>query len=190
MLHGKPNKLLAQMIETDEISVIESVFSNVAGCGFSRVLVVVAPDQPEIGTMVQSARFSQVINPQAASGMGSSISVGMKQILQEETETLSGVAIYLGDMPSISKETSRSLLEEFKCSGCGQIVRPAFSTNTQTTPGHPVIFPTKFFPALVNLFGEAGAKHLIAANQEKLIEVSVTDAGVIRDIDHPADLSP
>ena len=46
---GAENKLLADI---GGRTIIESVFSNVAECGFDLVIVVIAPDQPELGTLV------------------------------------------------------------------------------------------------------------------------------------------
>ncbi len=182
---GTNNKLLADINGT---RLIESVFSNLMGCGLDRVLVVVAPDQPEIETLVQAAGFSSVVNPNAEAGMGSSIACGMQWILQNRAETLSGVAIYLGDMPSIGSDTSRRLLEEFKRGDCHQIVRPTYSADQKTTPGHPVFFPSDFFPMLASLTGDTGAKRLIEQNPPRLTEVNIMETGVIRDIDRPLDL--
>ena len=182
---GTENKLLADINGT---RVIESVFANLVDCGFECVLVVVPPNQSEIETLVQSAGFSSVVNPNAASGMGSSITCGMQWISEHRTKSYSGVAIYLGDMPSIGSDTSCRLLEEFKRGDCQQIVRPTYSANHKNTPGHPVLFPSDFFPVLENLTGDNGAKRLIEQNQHRLTEVNIADSGVIRDIDRASDL--
>ena len=183
---GPENKLLA---DVGGRSVIESVLSNVNECGFDVVVVVIASDQPEVETLVQSAGFISVVNPQAASGMGSSIACGMKHLLQQETESYCGVAIYLGDMPSISSDISRRLLEEFKAADGQKIVRPTYTANQKDVPGHPVIFPTDLFVELAQLAGDSGAKQLVVSNHQRLIEVGLPDPGVKKDIDYPSDIS-
>lgn len=183
---GSENKLLANV---DGKSVIESVCLNVAQCGFDVVVVVIAPGQPTIETFVHAAGFRAVVNRHPELGMGTSIAYGIRQLMQQEPDNLSGVGIFLGDMPSVSAAVVGQLLDCFKSSGCQNIVRPINVVDQKKKPGHPVIFPTDFFTELERLEGDAGAKQLIAANHNRLTEVTVIDRGATTDIDYPSDLS-
>lgn len=180
------NKLLADI---DGRSVIESVFTNVAQCGFDEVFVVIAPAQSKLATLVETAGFTAVDNPHPELGMGSSIACGIRRILDQKPENFSGVAVFLGDMPSIGSDISHQLTEEFDRANGKNIVRPISSSNQESTPGHPVLFPAEFLPMLASLTGDSGAKGLIDANLHRLIKVNVPDASVTRDIDYPSDLS-
>ena len=182
---GPKNKLLA---DTGGRSVIESSLANVAQCDFDTVVVVIAPDQPEIDALIQSTGFVSVVNPHPESGMGVSIACGMEYLLQKELHGLSGVAIFLGDMPSVTHDVVSQLVESFKSSGCHNIVRPINEVKQKIVPGHPVIFPSDLSTEVTQFDGDVGAKQLIAKNQARLTEVKVTDIGATQDIDYPWDL--
>jgi len=183
---GSENKLIAHISGR---TIIESVFSNVAECGFDLVVVVFAPDQPEIGTLVKTAGFIAVVNPHSELGMGTSIACGMKELSRQTTKSFAGVAIFLGDMPMIDSDMVCQLLGTFKRSSGQNVVRPVNILEEGKTPGHPVIFPSDLFTALTCLTGDAGAKQLISQHRERLIEVVVTDRGATRDIDSAQALS-
>ena len=183
---GAENKLLA---DVGGRSVIESVLAKVAECGFDRVLVVIAPDQLAIETLVQTSGFTTAVNWTPELGMGTSIAWGMKELSRKATTSFAGVAVFLGDMPSVSSDVVGELLVRFKHSNCQNIVRPINILNEEKVPGHPVVFPTDLFEELEGLTGDAGAKELIAANHNRLTEVTVIDPGATADIDYPADLS-
>ncbi len=57
-----------------------------------------------------------------------------------------------------------------------------------TTILHPVGFASSYFDVLAELTGDKGAKPVMNANADKVIEVSVDDPGVLKDIDTPGDL--
>ena len=52
--------------------------------------------------------------------------------------------------------------------------------------GHPVRFDASLVPALAQLSGERGARHLLLRYPP--LRIPLDDAGVIRDMDTPADL--
>jgi molybdenum cofactor cytidylyltransferase len=60
----------------------------------------------------------------------------------------------------------------------------------RTRRGHPVGIAGGFYEALLALQGDEGARQLLAAAGDRLVKVPVGDAGVVRDIDTPADLAP
>jgi len=177
---GSENKLLADI---GKRTIIESVFSNVAQCGFDLVVVVIAPDQPEIAAFVETAGFTAVANPHAELGMGTSIACGIKEVQKRSSQKPLGVAIFLGDMPAVDSDMVGQLLGTFKRSSGQNIVRPVNILDEGKALGHPVIFPSDLFTDLECLTGDAGAKQLISQHRQRLIEVVVTDRGATEDID-------
>jgi molybdenum cofactor cytidylyltransferase len=119
------------------------------------------------------------MNKDAASGMGTSIVAGVKNLRAEE-----GVMIALGDMPFLKPDTIDVLLQAFNNSDRDRIIAPRFSGQR----GHPVIFPAFCFTALAALEGDDGARGVISANEISLCQIDVDDPGVLRDVDTPADL--
>ncbi len=49
--------------------------------------------------------------------------------------------------------------------------------------GNPVLWPARCFDALRALSGDVGGKHILARAPGAVLEVSVDDPGVLRDVD-------
>jgi molybdenum cofactor cytidylyltransferase len=54
--------------------------------------------------------------------------------------------------------------------------------------GHPVGFSRRYCASLAALTGDAGARALIEGHRDGLTLIDVDDAGVLRDVDTPADV--
>ena len=77
-----------------------------------------------------------------------------------------------------------AILGELICPYCGVGCRLRF----EGRPGHPVAFAAELLPALRALDGDRGARALLDAQRERVVEVPVADAGIHADIDTVADL--
>jgi molybdenum cofactor cytidylyltransferase len=56
-------------------------------------------------------------------------------------------------------------------------------------PGHPVAFGRAHWIALAALDGDFGARSVIEANRNHLIQITTSHEGIWRDVDHPSDLA-
>lgn len=117
----------------------------------------------------------------SALGMGHSLASGIRDI--SEHSHADAVAVFLGDMPWISVE---SLTLLFTAAKHDRIVQPVFDSQ----PGHPVLFGRRFWTELLYLTGDIGAKSVIQAHPEALYQISLSDPGIIMDVDIPAALAP
>lgn len=118
----------------------------------------------------------------AGKGMGAGLASAAASGLLDARD---GLLIALGDMPFIRRETLELLLAAFAArAGGGVILRPGF----RGKEGHPVLFDGCHLAALRRLSGETGARPVLRANAERLVVLPVADAGVVRDIDLPAEL--
>ncbi len=54
--------------------------------------------------------------------------------------------------------------------------------------GHPVGFAAEFSAALQQVQGDEGARAIVKAHLSSVVQLDCEDAGILRDIDHPADL--
>ena len=88
----------------------------------------------------------------------------------------------LADMPGILPATIARVARELEAGA--DIVAPRF----QGQRGHPVGLAGHYRDALLALQGDAGARAIVAANQEKIHFVDIDDPGVVKDIDTPGDL--
>ena len=94
-----------------------------------------------------------------------------------------GFVIGLADMPYIRPETIRAVANEV--AGGASIVIPTY----QNQRGHPVGFAAKFRNALENLQGDEGARSIIKRYPNEIHFLPTNDAGILEDIDTPADLT-
>jgi len=51
--------------------------------------------------------------------------------------------------------------------------------------GNPVLWSRRFFPDLMAIEGDVGARHLISRYGEAVVEVAVTGKGALVDVDTP-----
>ncbi|MEQ8800716.1 MAG: NTP transferase domain-containing protein, partial [Haliea sp.] len=56
-------------------------------------------------------------------------------------------------------------------------------------PGHPVGFGRAFFSALARLQGDRGARDLVRRAGSGRLCLPLSDPGILRDVDYPADLA-
>lgn len=153
---------------------------SVAQSQLSEVSVVLRPadDATQLGI---PHNVQLIRSKSSALGLGHSLASGISDIA--ERSDADAVAIFLGDMPWISAETLALL---FSAADCDQIVQPIFKGQ----PGHPVIFGRRFWPELLHLTGDIGAKLVVNGHPEALVQITVSDPGVLLDVDTPAALTP
>ena len=137
-------------------------------------------DDPALLGLPQDVALVRV--HQAHLGLGASLAEAIGALGRAPSlDGIDAVAILLGDMPYLEPETLLTL-QRLACRDT--IVRPCF----EGQQGHPVIFGRAMWPALERLNGSDGAKGVIKQYASRLRECPVADAGILRDIDAPADL--
>jgi molybdenum cofactor cytidylyltransferase len=166
-------KLLATL--PDGRRVVEAAAQMLAPA-VARVIAVTAADD-ELARVLRSCGCEVVVNHRAADGMGTSIAKGV-----EAAPTASGWLIALGDMPYIQRPTIVKVVQSSR--GPGDIVIPTF----QGHHGHPVLFGRAYLHELAGLAGDRGARRIVDRHPASVHLVSVADAGILADIDTPADL--
>lgn len=93
-----------------------------------------------------------------------------------------GYVITLADMPFISVNTFRAVATEVMAGA--DIVQPTYHEQR----GHPVGFSMKYQDDLLRLKGDEGARSIIQQHKAQLRLLPCDDAGILADIDTPADL--
>lgn len=114
----------------------------------------------------------------ASGGMGATLAQGIAALPEWDA-----VVVMLADMPWVKPST---LLELARTVSHQTIAVPVFDGQR----GNPVAFGRAYFDELAGLQGDQGARLLVVANVSAVLEVVVDDAGILRDVDHPADLKP
>jgi molybdenum cofactor cytidylyltransferase len=112
---------------------------------------------------------------EADQGMGHSLAAGIRALAGQDADA---IAVLLGDMPWISANSLQQLCEQ---AAPERIVYPLYDGKR----GHPVLFGRAFWPQLLNLSGDHGARELLHANAAACQAVVLADSGVLRDVDRP-----
>ena len=93
-----------------------------------------------------------------------------------------GVLMTLVDIPLVRASTIQKVIDEWTGSRA-PIVRPAVGERH----GHPVLFDQSVFDALRHAPITEGAKAVVHANADRIVNVQVEDEGCLLDVDTPAD---
>lgn len=123
-------------------------------------------------------RFSH--NPEWEAGQLRSLQCGLAAAARPD---LDAVLVALVDIPLVGSDTVKQLVSAWQRTRA-PIVRPVRGVEH----GHPVIFDRQLFEALAAADPEAGAKPIVRAHADRIVEVRVEDEGAFRDFDTPADL--
>ena len=99
---------------------------------------------------LQNYRAEIVFNPDYVSGMASSLRIGIQAVAGE----MDGALILLGDMPLVSSAQINQLITEFVPATERDIVVPCKDGRR----GNPVLWSTRYFPALKMLTGDTGGR--------------------------------
>jgi molybdenum cofactor cytidylyltransferase len=122
-----------------------------------------------------------VHNPDYAEGLGTSLKAGIAAVPAEAD----GAIVCLGDMPQVTSPLIDKLLAAFDPERGALVVVPSIGGRR----GNPVVWSRRFFHDLMQIQGDIGARHLIGAYTEAVIEVPVAGDAALIDVDTPESLS-
>lgn len=171
---------LKQLLPYGDSTFVQHAIRQVLEAQFDPVVVVVGAGAEAIQAAIAKERVHIVYNEHWKSGMGSSVSAGVRRI-QEEGFDSAAVAITLVDQPLVTTEHLRAMRREAHLSGTAVI-----AAQYNGTLGVPAVFARKMFGTLANLPPEAGARHLLRQPELQVKAFPLPEAAM--DIDTPDDL--
>jgi molybdenum cofactor cytidylyltransferase len=146
------------------------------------VVVVTGYERESVEAAVADLDVGFAFNPDFASGLASSLSVGLSGMPRD----VAGALVLLGDMPLIEPRLADALIEAFLAREGALAAIPL----TKGRRGNPVLVGQRLFEAAMRLTGDEGARRLIGAlSSDELVEVEAPDRGVTFDVDTPGDLA-
>jgi molybdenum cofactor cytidylyltransferase len=167
-LHGKP--IVRRVVEA---TLAAKARPAVVVIGYARESVEVA---------VADCDVSIAFNPKFASGLASSLSVGLTAMPRDVV----GALVLLGDMPWIEPRLIDALIDAFLAREDALAAVPL----RKGRRGNPVLLSRRLFERAMLLEGDEGARRLIGAlSVSELVEVDAPDLGVTFDVDTPDDLA-
>lgn len=167
-----------QLVEVNGASLVWRAVSKLAPLlPPERIGVVVGAQWEAVERELAEWRVNIVRNPHWRQGLASSLKAGINSLPPECAAAL----ITLCDQPLVSSQSLRQLLNLW-AEQPGRISAAQFAGAV----GAPAIFPRDFYPELLELEGDAGAKSVMARHPESLVALPIPEAEF--DLDTPADL--
>ena len=160
--------------------VLRRIVRAALGCGADRTVTVLPPDAEARRAALVGLDAGIVEAPDCADGMAASLRAGLAAVSKDAD----AVMVVLADMPEIGAEVMGKLIAAFDPGEGREICRAVAADGT---PGHPVLFGRRFFEALAALTGDHGAREVVRAAGEFVVDVPTTGAAAVTDLDTPED---
>jgi molybdenum cofactor cytidylyltransferase len=171
---GGPNKLLAEIGRRPLVRIaVEEALASRA----KPVIVVTGHQREEVENALSGLSVRVVHNPDFAQGLGGSLKAGIAAVPADRD----GAIVCLGDMPQVNAGLIDRLIAAFDPDRGALVVVPTFEGKR----GNPVLWSRRFFPDLMGIDGDVGARHLIGSYGEAVVEVPVYGKAALVDIDTP-----
>jgi molybdenum cofactor cytidylyltransferase len=172
---GAANKLLAVM--PDGRTMIAQTVDHVLASAAQPVFVVTGHQDGLIREALSNRPVRFIHAPDFHTGMAASLQAGVAALAGD----IGAVMICLGDMPLVTRETFDRILSAHDAGEGRDIIIPTFDGQR----GNPVLWGRRFFPELLNLSGDAGARQILHNHMEFVSECPVNTDSVLRDFDTP-----
>ena len=157
-------------------SLIAQVVSRFREAGADPLLVVTGADRQAVERALDDSGAHCLFNPNYRQGeMLSSIKVGLGRLLDGDAEA---TLVAPADLPSLTVETLRSLLDHRRRSGADLIV-PSY----QMRRGHPVLIGRPQWQDVLELKEGETLRNFLRRMADQIDYVVVDDPGVIQDLD-------
>jgi len=174
---GKANKLLARI---EGKALVRTAVEAAAASRADRVFAVTGHGAAKVEEALDGLEVTCIRNPDYAEGLATSLAAGIDSLAMQFDRAI----ILLGDMPLVTSAMIDRMIETADASPVGVII---VATN-KGRRGNPALFPKAFFDELRALRGDTGARHLIAAHKDQVVEVEFGQAASA-DIDTPEALA-
>jgi molybdenum cofactor cytidylyltransferase len=171
---GGPNKLLAQVTGKPLVRIAaEAALAS----GARPVVVVTGHQSQTIADALTDLPLQFAYNPEFADGLATSLRTGLAALPEE----VDGAVVMLADMPQVDASLIDRLISAYDAEKGALIAVPVIDGKR----GNPVLWSRRFFPELMALSGDVGARHLIGKYSEAVVEVPMSGSGALTDVDTP-----
>ncbi|MFN8701866.1 MAG: NTP transferase domain-containing protein [Rhodospirillales bacterium] len=168
------NKLF---VEIDGRSLIDHAVAAATGSQAAATIVVLGNEAARARAALARRVATLVENPDYASGLASSLRVGLGAVPAD----CDGVVVLLADMPGVTPAHVDRLIAAFSPLE-GRAICVAARNGKR---GNPVLWARRYLPEMAALDGDQGARSLIRRHEDAVCEVDMPDDGVLTDLDTP-----
>ncbi len=175
---GEVNKLL---VEIGGRAMVRRVADAVLASSVGPVVAVLGHERDRVRAAFSGSKVRCIYNPDFAGGISTSLKRGLAAL----PDDIDGVLVCLGDMPLLGTGEIDRLIDAFNPTEGRAIIVPT----RRGKRGNPVLWAKRFFPEMQEIAGDVGARHLIGAYPEVVVEIEMDGEGVVLDIDTPEALA-
>jgi molybdenum cofactor cytidylyltransferase len=172
------NKMLA---EIDGRPMVARTAQRLLASRARPIVAVLGNEAEAVDAALGRLPVERVMNPDYADGMATSLVKGIAALPAD----VDGVVVCLGDMPLIAGRDLDRLIAAFNPLEGRAIVVPT----RRGQRGNPVLWGREFFPEMLALSGDQGARRLIEEHADRVAEVEMDNDSVLIDIDTPEALA-
>ena len=162
---------------------IEWALTAALGSNLDHVVLVLGCEHERIrrslGSATADPKCEIVVNRNYRTGQSSSLRTGLLRVQHE----FPSVMFLLGDQPLVDAALINLLLERYLESQKANCI-----PTHRGKRGNPVIFGSAFYPQLLRLSGDKGARGLITAHPDDVLAVEIAEPAAFHDIDRPEDV--
>lgn len=172
------NKLLVR----DEAgrAMVARVASAALACQATQTLVVLGHQADQVEAALTGYPVSFVHADAYETGLAASLRAGIAAL----PDTVHAALVCLGDMPLITAATLDALIAAYDPEEGRLIVVPTHKGKR----GNPVLWDRRFFPEILAVSGDAGARSLLLRHADKVAEVEIENDTILTDFDTAAAL--
>ncbi len=145
------------------------------------VIVVTGAGAAAVEQALRGLEIEIVENRDYSKGLSESLKCGLKAVPPD----CDGAVVLLADMPDIGA----CLIEKLAAAFNPAEGRAICVATRHGRRGNPVLWARRFFPEIMTLEGDVGAKSLMGLYGEYVCDVEADHDGPLTDIDTPADLA-
>lgn len=171
---GGPNKLLENIAGRPLVRIVAEA---ALGSKARPVIVVTGHQREQVESALAGLSVTFAHNPHFADGLGTSLKAGIAAL----PAAADGVIVCLGDMPQVDAPLIDRLIGAFDPDKGALVVIPTIDGKR----GNPVVWSRRFFPDLMAVEGDVGARYLISRYAEAVTEVPLIGTAALTDVDTP-----
>lgn len=167
------NKLL--VTDKNGKPMIARVVDNILSSNARPVLVVTGHQHEQVEHALGGRPVRFIHAHDYAEGLSASLKAGIAAVPPE----CAAAIVCLGDMPLVTGRMIDRLISMYDRDEGRLIVLPTY----RGKQGNPMLWDRRFFPEILQIAGDSGARFLIGKHAEAVVESEMADDAVLRDFD-------
>ncbi|BBK36389.1 4-diphosphocytidyl-2C-methyl-D-erythritol kinase [Allostella sp. ATCC 35155] len=175
---GAANKMLA---EVDGRPMVTHAVDTALASKARPIVVVTGHDPGAVMGALAGRDVGYAHNPDHARGLAASLAAGIAALPRD----IDGVVVCLGDMPRVTPAVLDRLIAAWNPVEGRAICVPTAGGRR----GNPILWSRRFFAEMGAIEGDVGARSLLAAHADQLVEVETGCEGILLDVDTPEALA-